>query len=173
MKTYYFLIAALVLSLAIHAQTLSPSVLAATGGFSSNANGSMSYTVGEMTMVQTFSSAGNILTQGFQQPNDMPEGLLNIAESGNGDLALYPNPAVDKVWYAFEFTASGTVTFVLTNILGQRIAEVNHINYDGGKISQTAWVSALASGTYFLTATFVDRTSGTSSQITKKFEVIR
>jgi len=37
----------------MQAQSLSPQVIASTGGYSSNANGSLSYTVGEMTMVQT------------------------------------------------------------------------------------------------------------------------
>jgi hypothetical protein len=173
MKTCYFFVAVLFLSVATRAQTLSPIVIASSGGFSSNANNSISYTVGEMAMVQTFSSAGNILTQGFQQPNDIPEGLLNVPENGKGDLVLYPNPAVDKIWYAFQFSTSGSVSFSLTNILGQKLAEVYHMDYEGGKISQTAQVSALASGTYFLTATFVDRTSGSISQITKKLEVIR
>ena len=166
-------IAFLLFSTAINAQSLSPSVIASTGGFSSNTNNSLSYTVGEMTMVQTFSTSGNILTQGFQQANDVPTGLLNINQNEKGDLVLYPNPAVDKVWYAFEFTSTGTVSFVLTNILGQRIAEVYHMDYDGGKVSQTAQVSALASGTYFLSAIFVNRSTGNSNQITKKFEVIR
>ncbi len=51
------------------AQTLSPTAIVSTGGFSSNANGSLSYSVGELTMVKTFTGNGSILTQGFQQPS--------------------------------------------------------------------------------------------------------
>jgi len=70
MRKIVTIILAAVAPVWMYAQSLSPTVISSTGGFSSNANGSLSYTVGEMTMVQTFSAGGNILTQGFQQPNE-------------------------------------------------------------------------------------------------------
>ena len=48
-----------------NAQSLSPSVISSAGDFFSNASGSLSSTVAEMTMVETFSSTNNKLTQGF------------------------------------------------------------------------------------------------------------
>ncbi len=61
----YFFIAILILSMNLCAQTLSPSVLATTGGSSSG--NELSWTVGE-TFTETFTGGSNILTQGFQQP---------------------------------------------------------------------------------------------------------
>ena len=157
----------------LNAQSLSPSVIASTGGFSSNSNYSVSYTVGEMTMVQTFSASGNILTQGFQQPNDVATALLEISGNSTGDFAVYPNPAVDQMWFAFEYTSPGNVSVSITNLLGQNVGEVYKGYYESGKISQLAQLSALASGPYFLTAAFTDQASGTTSRITRKFEIIR
>ncbi len=54
----------------LNAQTLSPQVFASAGGYQSNATHSLSFTIGE-TNTQTLSSAGNMLTQGFQQPYKM------------------------------------------------------------------------------------------------------
>ena len=173
MKTAFTFITVLIFSVAMMGQTLSPSVLAATGGFSSNANGSVSYTVGEMTMVQTFSGGGNILTQGFQQPYNLPTGLPEIATAANGDLFLYPNPATDQICYAFQFNSTGQVSFVLCNILGQRVSVINNMNYYGGKVSQITGLSSLAAGSYFLTAFFTDNNTGATSLITRKFEIIR
>jgi len=48
-------------------QSVSPQVLATTGAYQSAGSISLSYTVGEVA-TQTLTSAGNILTQGFQQP---------------------------------------------------------------------------------------------------------
>jgi hypothetical protein len=173
MKKYYALVASLLCFMSINAQSLSPSVIASTGGFSSNAGNSISYTVGEMTMVQTFSASGTILTQGFQQPNDFSTGLLAVNSNASGDLVIYPNPAVDQAWYAFEFTTVGNVSFVVTNVLGQKVIDLGHEGYDGGKVSRLAPLSTLAGGTYFLTATFVDKSTGSTSLLTRKFEIIR
>ena len=173
MKTALTFIAVLIFSVAVMGQALSPSVLAATGGFSSNANGSISYTVGEMTMIQTFSGGGNILTQGFQQPYNLPTGLPEIAANATGDLLLFPNPATYQLCYAFQFNSTGQVSFVLSNILGQRVSVVNNLNYNGGKVSQITGVSALAAGSYFLTAFFTDNNTGATSLITRKLEIIR
>src|SRR3954466_7249737 len=102
MKKIYTLVFTALLALGLNAQMLTPQVLAVTGGFASNANGSLSYTVGEMTMVQTFSANGSILTQGFQQPNDNITGLIELSRGETGSFVLYPNPAVDNVWIGFE-----------------------------------------------------------------------
>lgn len=78
------------LSASMHAQTLSPQVMASSGGFQSNAAGSLSFTIGEPN-TQTLASANEILTQGFQQPNEII--LLNAKVflqgyySGGGQMA--------------------------------------------------------------------------------------
>ncbi len=55
------------LSYTIVAQTTSPEVVASSGDYYLNANGSLSWTLGELSTA-TYSSANNMLTQGFQQP---------------------------------------------------------------------------------------------------------
>ncbi len=172
MKKYYFLFGFAVLSIGLSAQMLTPTVISSTGGFSSNANGSLSYTVGEMTMVQTFTASGNILTQGFQQPTDNITGLIDMTRDEFGSFVVYPNPAVDNLWYGMEFPEAGRVSITLYNDIGQRITDVYNSNYDSGKIVEETNVSAYAAGLYFLAVTFTSAKDGKVYTITKKFQVI-
>ena len=156
----------------MYAQSLSPTVISSTGGFSSNANGSLSYTVGEMTMVQTFSAGGNILTQGFQQPNDQLVGLIDFTKDEFGSFVVYPNPAVDNLWFGFQFPEAGRIAIAVYDVLGQKLADVYTGNYDNGKTTDGFAVSNFAAGSYYLSLTFTGEKDNTSRIITKPFQVI-
>src|SRR5210317_1604377 len=67
MKRFSLLILAISISVGVFSQTLSPEVNASGGDYHTNANGSLSITIGE-TVIETFVGANSILTQGFQQP---------------------------------------------------------------------------------------------------------
>ena len=156
----------------MYAQSLTPTVISSTGGFSSNANGSLSYTVGEMSMVQTFSASGNILTQGFQQPNDQLVGLIDITKDEFGSFVVYPNPAVDNLWFGFQFPEEGRIAIAVYDVLGQKVAEVYNGNYDTGKTTDGFAVSNFAAGSYYLSLTFTSDKDNRTHLITKPFQVI-
>ena len=162
-----------VTAMSVNAQMLTPTVIASAGAFSSNANGSLSYTVGEMTMVQTFSANNNILTQGFQQPNDITTGLIDLTQDEFGSFVVYPNPAIDNANFGFQLPEAGKVSITLFNTLGQKVSDVFYTNYENGKIVQPFSVSNFASGSYFLTLTFTSAKDGKSHISTKMFEVVR
>lgn len=156
----------------MYAQSLTPTVISSTGGFSSNANGSLSYTVGEMSMVQTFSASGNILTQGFQQPNDQLVGLIDITKDEFGSFVVYPNPAVDNLWFGFQFPEEGRIAIAVYDVLGQKVAEVYNGNYDTGKTTDGFAVSNFAAGSYYLSLTFTSDKDNRTHLVTKPFQVI-
>jgi Secretion system C-terminal sorting domain len=173
MKKLYILFVIYFSAFALNAQTVAPHVLAATGGYSTLPGGSISYTVGEMTMVQTFTGGNNILTQGFQQPNDITLGILDLTQDAFGSFVIYPNPAVDAAWYAYQFPEQGEINVTLYNSLGQKLAEVYHSHYSGGKQIEQLNSSALASGMYYLTLNFVSTQTGAGHTVSKKFQVIK
>ena len=173
MKKFSFLALIAFLSIAAKAQMLTPTVIASTGGFASNANGSLSYTVGEMTMVQTFTANGNILTQGFQQPNDNVTGLIDITQDEFGSFVLYPNPAVDNMWFGFQLPEAGKVEIVMYDALGQKVKDVFHTSYDTGKIVEQVNVSLYAAGVYLLTMNFVSDKDGKVHTTSKKFQIVK
>ena len=172
MKKLYLLSFFGLISSWLGAQMLTPTVISTTGGFSSNANGSLSYTVGEMTMVETFSANGNILTQGFQQPTDKVTGILDFVHDAFGSFVVYPNPAVDNFWFGLQLPESGKVTVGLFDVLGQKLRDVYNSDYQGGKIVQETNVSEFAAGVYLLTMTFTSDKDGKDHVITKKFHII-
>jgi len=173
MKKLYTFLAVLGYACMAHSQSLSPTVIASTGGFSQNANGSLSYTVGEMTMVETFSANGNILTQGFQQPNDNITGLIDLTQDEFGSFVVYPNPAVEDMWFGFELPEAGKVQITLYNTLGQKITDVYQTNYQNGKIVEQLNVAPYAAGVYMLSMNFVADADGKTRNTTKKFQIIR
>ncbi len=172
MKKLYTLAAFLVAIFTVNAQSLTPSVIASSGAFVSNTNGSLSYTVGEMTMVQTFSANGNILTQGFQQPNESMVGLIDITHDDFGSLVVYPNPAIDDMWFGLELPENGKVSVSMFNDIGQKVADVYNANYTGGKVVQQLNVTVFAAGLYFLTMNFTSEKDGKVHTTTKKFQII-
>jgi hypothetical protein len=172
MKKITTLLTSVFLSLMMQAQSLTPTVISSTGGFSSNANGSLSYTVGEMTMVQTFSANGNILTQGFQQPNDNITGLIDLTHDDYGSLVVYPNPAVDNLWYGFQFPENGKIQVALYDMLGQVVSELYTADYTGGKTVQQISVSSLAAADYFIKSSFTAASNGKVYTTSKRFVVI-
>ncbi len=172
MRKLLLILATAAVPFVMKAQMLTPTVIASTGGFSSNANGSLSYTVGEMTMVQTFSNSNNILTQGFQQPNDNVTGLIDLTQDEFGSFVIYPNPAVDNLFYGFQLPEEGKVQITLYNAIGQKISDVFSNSYDNGKRVEQLNVSLYAAGVYVLTMNFVSDKDGKVHTTSKKFQVI-
>ncbi len=67
MKKLTTILAALVISIAITAQSVSPEVTTSAGDYYYNGNISLSWSLGEIA-TETYSNGNVILTQGFQQP---------------------------------------------------------------------------------------------------------
>lgn len=173
MRKLYVTLFATAFGFALQAQMLTPTVISSTGGFSTNGgNGSLSYTVGEMTMVETFSQGANILTQGFQQPNDNMVGILEMTQDEFGSFAVYPNPAVDNLWFGFQFPEEGRVQICLYDVIGQKISDVYNASYENGKMVEQLNVTTYAAGVYMLTMNFVSAKDGKVHSTSKKFQVI-
>jgi len=81
----------------MYAQMLTPKVVASGGDFASNGGYSISSTVGE-PVVQTFSSSGFYLTQGFQQPSLFIGNKREENNSGTSIQALLPIRLVSLRW---------------------------------------------------------------------------
>ena len=132
------------------AQTLSPTVVSSSGGYFTSANASLSATVAEMTMVQTFSSTGNILTQGFQQPEDFS---VSIAENSfaSGEVLIYPNPTNGQFFVSFVSNEETENNVKLFNLVGQVVLTkyisiakgLNTVKFDLSNYSQGVYLLEL------------------------------
>lgn len=112
------------------AQTTSPSVISTAGGLASNEGGSLSYTIGEMAMIETFSTTAHVLTQGFQQPWDFIT-AVDDPLSWLG-IAVYPNPASGFFYVRLQSTllteAKLTVTDVLSSQVFHELVELSSVS---------------------------------------------
>jgi hypothetical protein len=78
------------------AQTARPEVFTSSGGFTSNASVSLSWTLGE-SLIETGSSSTSFLTQGFQQPTNLVITSLDNPNGSTGNISAYPNPVTSSV----------------------------------------------------------------------------
>jgi hypothetical protein len=156
MKTKYkilMLFSAIILSVFSYSQSLTPVVISSGGGYFASA--SLSYTIAEMTMVQTFTTSGNILTQGFQQPEDISVGIQeNDADLNN--FAIYPNPTSGAFTLDFISSHESTVSVKLFNLFGQEVLTnnysisegINKISFDIGTFSQGVYLLEISYDSY-------------------------
>ena len=153
------------------AQILSPTVISTAGNYSVVGGTSLSSTIGEMAAVQTLSSGNVILTQGFQQPNDVVNGLLDIEKGEEGSFSVYPNPTQARLWFGYEFTQTGKVEVSLYNIVGQKLDYTLNESYESGKLVHSFDCSAYAAGNYVLSVKLTPSV-GKEVILSKKFQII-
>jgi hypothetical protein len=106
----------------LHAQVLlAPLVMSPAGDVFNNGNISLSFTVAEMTMVETYTSGATVLNQGFQNAFWLPVALgVESHEANPFKLSLYPNPCNES----FTLSTAGITDRLyveLTDPLGQTV----------------------------------------------------
>ena len=102
----------------VYGQSVTPQVVASGGGYwvNAQANLSISFTVGEMSQVETFSAQGYHLTQGFQQPNF---DLVGLQEQDFVNLfEVFPNPADAFLNVRYDLLHPGTLSMHLFDLNG-------------------------------------------------------
>ena len=152
-----------------NAQSMSPSIIASSGGFSSNSSGMNSFTVAEMVSVETFFSPSLVLTQGFQQPWDLS---TSIEEQSGDDFSfdVYPNPS-DGNFHIIHFTEeSHDVSLKVTNVLGTLLLEDHYIT-QRGSTRRSFDLSEVLPGMYFLTLHTKGRDDQSWSRFVKKIHI--
>lgn len=135
----------------VHSQTLSPFVISSSGGFYTSGSAMLSFTVAEMTMVETYTSGSNILTQGFQQAEDM---AVDVQESeiNTGDVNIYPNPTNGLFTLSYISPNSGANVIRLYNLVGQEVLS-KALLQSAGKNTVSIDISSFSQGIYMLELT--------------------
>jgi len=151
LKIIYTTIPLLLCAGIIMAQSITPFVIASTGGFYTSSNFSLSSTLGEV-IITTATGTNNILTQGFQQPSNMGTSIQQIDE-GETSITVYPNPATDYLTVEISSDKYDRFDIELFDLLGQKL----FVRYEEDQYSTTNIytinTSALAEGIYLLRLT--------------------
>lgn len=153
------------------AQQLSPSVVSTSGGFYSTASGMLSFTVGEMAAIETYSTPSAIVTQGFQQDWDF---TIDIVEHPRYDFVFYfyPNPSDGRFNLITEGDVHVRVEIRIYDILGQEWARTD-FDHQGDQHTQPLELLMAPSGTY--TMVLITKTNETDpgDHFTQRMQVIR
>lgn len=142
-------------------QSVSPDVIASAGEYYSNANGSISWTLGE-PMGETYSQTNNIITQGFQQLWDFG---THAVTGDPVNAEVYPNPTADLVNFQFSDDANGQYIIEVYNTLGQQLKASTFNATPSSKA--TISLFDYSDGIYFITVRKSDGTQSSTFRITK------
>jgi hypothetical protein len=148
MKTKSLTICLLLFSIYLGAQTLSPVVISASGGFYQAGGVTLSSTIAEMTMVDTYITSSSIVTQGFQQPEILTT-LISEDSSPKANITVYPNPTNGNCFINFTTSETTSCSVKITSMVGQVILDQLYIAGMGENILKVD-LSLQSSGIYFL-----------------------
>ncbi|MFN8308884.1 MAG: T9SS type A sorting domain-containing protein [Chitinophagales bacterium] len=151
------------------AQNIAPQVVSTAGWSAAAAGVSLSQTVGEMTLVSTFSQGGTILTQGFQQPESAPTGIADFS-AADVALRLFPNPVTDRFQVALSLPEAGEVTIRIVDVLGQEVAFQNE-SFTAGENKMSLSATPWPAGTYLVAVAF-QTTAGKTYRQSLRLEVL-
>jgi Secretion system C-terminal sorting domain len=155
-----FIIPLTLLSFSALAQTSMPEVVASSGAFFIGSGFTNSYTVGELALVETYSTGTFMLTQGFQQPADNLIGIAPVA-TVSGNMNVFPNPGNGLFYLDYNLDENAVVIIEVVDMLGQ-LVYTDQTNRSNGAQRQAVDLSTQADGVYFVTCTIK-----TANQITK------
>lgn len=124
MKKIHIILCLVVIAIAGNAQSLSSFVISTTGGYYSNASGQLSFTAGEMGLVNTFNQTNSMLTQGFQQPELNPvTTFLNNQKSETFSWTIFPNPGNGQYQLTIKIPETVIIDISIYNLFGELISE--------------------------------------------------
>ena len=161
--TIYILLAFLCYNIAKAQQQ----VIATGGDYNSIPSGSLCWTLGE-SVIETYSSNGQILTQGFQQVNLTVNDFF-VSKELQTEISVFPNPASDyvslKIGNLSEIKESAKtegILYELTDMNGKILKTEKLIIGN-----QQIYLNNLAAGTYFLSII------GNSNLTLKTFKIVK
>ena len=102
----------------VQAQTLERTVLSTNGGYATNGDLSLEWTMGELAS-STLSNGNLMITEGFQQGGDIFIGVETVAH-GLG-LNIYPNPTSDIVHLSWTGPIEKDLTMIILDAAGKQV----------------------------------------------------
>lgn len=123
-------------------------VISSAGGSFSTTGLSVDWTLGE-PVIGTGTGTGLILTQGFQQGNLLGTDVPNDPEEISTDLKMYPNPAINKVYFNLSNKeVKGAFIVEVFDVTGRKVLykDLGQFNQETMDLS----VASLRSGIYLV-----------------------
>ena len=161
-KSFLLIPLALAASFTLRAQSVAPFTLNSAGNTAPIGSNEFDWSVGEMTMVSTFTASNIIVTQGLLQPAHIAaENVVRTPPLAG--LKVFPNPATSLVNIEYASAGEGTLSYKLLDLNG-KVINTQTVSFNTGTTLEKINVAELACSTYMLEVTV--NTGNESSQST-------
>ena len=150
-------------------QSLSPTVVASSGGFFSNPSGMLSETAGELAAITTLASASNFLTQGFQQTFDFNTAAPDI-EAAGFSFSVFPNPSSGIFFIRVISSEPLSISIAVYDVPGKKIISSLEM-YESNSIVPLD-LSRCITGMYLLECTITNSAGGRKNIFYSKLNLV-
>jgi hypothetical protein len=115
-------------ALGISAQSIAPQSVNSAGVKMTQSNGSLSFTVGELAVLQQYDTNGNSLGGGFTNSSTLSTTVLSVHESDATVLEVYifPNPSTDLVQIQIKEASIEEMNLELTDLSGKTLYSAHY-----------------------------------------------
>lgn len=114
----------------------------------------ISYSIGEMVLVDTKSASNLIVTQGMLQPDEGTAESQDYSGFQQGELQAFPNPTPDVLSINVALLQKGNISLSLYNAAGKRML-TETFNYTGF-ITKKYSLAKFATAAYVLQVIFTE-----------------
>lgn len=133
----------------INGQSISSYIIASSGNTYLNGNQYISFTTGEMSMIQSFSNSNYTLLHGFQQPLSNLVTSINSVSIPGLNIIIFPNPSNGQITLSLKTPYSLDIHGNVFGISGRKVTSFRlHPNVGSNSFSFN-W-QFLQAGIYFL-----------------------
>jgi Secretion system C-terminal sorting domain len=160
-KNILFFIFIITLQKNLHAQQVFLQTPCAGTGQGTAGNFIISYTIGEMPLVQTFKNSGLLLTNGIIQP-ELGKADTDGTGFAAGEIIIFPNPTPGNLFIQYNLLTAGKLNIQLYNALGQQLLtdEISVNSFSTKKYNFSKYANAV----YLLKIQF----AGSNNSVVKK-----
>jgi hypothetical protein len=130
MNSLLFLL--MLFSTASFAQSIAPQSVNSAGVKMTQSNGSLSFTVGELVVLQQYDTNGNSLGGGFTNSSTLSTTVLSVQEPDAAILqvSVFPNPTTDLVQIQIKEASIEEMNLELTDISGKTLYSGHYLLLD-------------------------------------------
>lgn len=128
-------------------QSIAPQSLNSGGTKMTQANGSLSFTVGELVVLSQTDSDGNTLGVGFTTGATLTTASIQETDAAVLDVKVYPNPTTELLNIQINHSTLDQVVVTITDLQGKQV-----YNFKYAGISNVIGINtaSYATGTYVL-----------------------
>lgn len=163
-KTIALLGAAMLMGTMSYAQSIAPQSVNSGGTKMTQANGSLSFTVGELVVLSQTDSDGNTLGGGFSAGAVLTTASIQETDAGVLDVKVYPNPTTVLVNIQINYSSIDQVVVTIADLQGKEVYS--------GKYAGISNVIGINTASY-ATGTYVLSLKNLNNQVLGTYKIIK